>query len=145
MIVLVVLGNRMNDNGTPSAKMERRLAAAAALCRAVRPDAVIVSGGAANPKAGTTEAAFMRGRLIAEGIPAESIVAEGDSLTTKQNAEYSVPVLAEMNPEVVWLCTSEEHVRRPYLNPVRLFRREMKKKGLSAELRVCTERRLPSA
>ena len=60
MKALILLGNRMNDDGTLSAAMLERLALAEARYRKGDVDLIIVSGGLANPEAGVTEARAIR-------------------------------------------------------------------------------------
>ena len=59
------------------------------------------------------------------------IIKEDKSLTTKQNAEFSCPKAKELGADVMVLCTSKEHMERWYLNPVKLFKRYLKKYGAS--------------
>ena len=49
MIVAVILGNRMNDNGTLSALARKRLDLAEKLYKEYSPEEIILSGGRANP------------------------------------------------------------------------------------------------
>jgi len=88
-------------------------------------DKLIVSGGVANKKAGISEAQLMYDFLVQNGIPSESIIKEDKSLTTKQNAEFSVPLAAELGATEIILCTSSEHMKRSYLNPIKLFEKEL--------------------
>ena len=139
MKALILLGNRMNDDGTLSAAMFERLALAEARYRKGDVDLIIVSGGLANPEAGVTEARAMKEALVARGIPEDVVAEEGDSLTTVQNARYSVPLARAKGVTEIVLCSSREHIERWYLNPVRLFKRAMRKAGYPVSaLEVCT-------
>ena len=129
MKVFVLLGNRMNDDGTLSEKMKLRLNLCVKYYREIGCDKIIVSGGVANPKAGVTEADKMEEFLLKAGIPGEVIIKEDKSLTTKQNAEFSCPKAKELGVDTMVLCTSKEHMERRYLNPVKLFKRYLKKCG----------------
>lgn len=141
MKALIVLGNRMNDDGSLSDKMLVRLRLAEERYGKGDIDAVIVSGGLANPAAGSTEASVMKRELVLRGIPEDKITEEDRSLTTAQNAEYSVPLARSMGADVVVLCSSREHICRWYLNPVRLFLRRMRKAGYTRKaLEICTDR-----
>ncbi len=130
MEVFVLLGNRMNDDGTPSEILKGRLELAKKYYEERNPDKIIVTGGLANPVAGTPEAPVMKRELIARGIPEEIIIEEDKSLTTKQNAEFSVPIIKNLGADKVVLCTSAYHMKRWYLNPLRLFRFYMRRNGL---------------
>lgn len=127
MKVFVLLGNRMKDDGTLSDLMKLRLELAVKYYNECKPDYIIVSGGIANPIAGVAEADKMEEYLLAHGVPSEVIIKEDKSLTTKQNAEFSCPKAKELNADTLVLCTSKEHMNRWYLNPVKLFKRYLKK------------------
>lgn len=127
MKVFVLLGNRMNDDGTLSDLMKLRLNLAVKYYEENKPEKIIVSGGVANKKAGVAEADKMEEFLLNAGIPQEVIIKEDKSLTTKQNAEFSCPKAKEIGADTMVLCTSKEHMTRWYLNPVRLFKHYLKK------------------
>lgn len=125
MLVAVILGNRLNDDGSITDIMERRLESALKLNKLFKPDYIVVSGGVANAKAGVSEAQVMRDYLVERGVSDEKIVLEDKSLSTKQNAEFSVPICAKLNATEILLCTSLEHMSRGFLNPIKLFEKEL--------------------
>lgn len=127
MKVAVILGNRLNDDASITPVMEQRLQLALKLVEEHAPDKIIVSGGLANSAAGVAEAQVMCDWLIAHGVDENLIVKEDKSLTTKQNAKFSVPLAVELGAKTVLLCTSSEHMNRWYLNPVKLFVKQLKK------------------
>lgn len=127
MLALIVLGNRLNDDGSISAVMKKRLDMALRLDELFKPDIIIVSGGIANEKAQESEASKMREYLLNNGISFNKIIMEDKSLSTKQNAEYSVPIAAKLGATEILLCTSIEHMSRAYLNPLKLFQKELTK------------------
>ena len=55
MLVAVVLGNRMNDDGTPTELMLKRMQLTLEMYVRFNPDKIILSGGLANKKAGITD------------------------------------------------------------------------------------------
>lgn len=124
----------MNDDKTLSYRMKTRLAMTLKLFSTYHPDKIILSGGVANKVAGIAEADAMEKWLVENGMPAEVLVKEGKSLTTKQNAKYAVPMALEMNPDKIILCTSKEHLSRKYLNPKRIFERKLKKSKVPLEI-----------
>ena len=126
MLVAVVLGNRMNDDATPTQLMLKRMQLAMEMYVKFNPDKIILSGGLANTKAGITESQFMRGYLVEHGIPAEILLEENNSLTTKQNAQFSVPIAVELGADELVVVTSAEHMSRPFLNPLKLFQNKLK-------------------
>ncbi len=141
MIVAIILGNRMNDNGTLSALARQRLDLAEQLYKKFSPDEVILSGGRANLKVDTTEAEAMLKELKRRGNIDESvIILEKKSLTTKENAKYSVPIALKYNPDKIIVCTTREHATRPYLNPLRLFRRAVKDNKSDVPVEIFTNK-----
>ena len=139
MKVFVLLGNRMRDDGTISDLMRLRLELCVKYYNDHKPEYIIVSGGIANKIAGVAEADKMEEYLLASGVPQEVIIKEDQSLTTKQNAEFSVPKCKELNADTLVLCSTKEHIKRWYLNPVRLFKGYMRKyKATDIKLEVYT-------
>ena len=131
----------MNDNGTLSALARQRLDLAEQLYKKFSPDEVILSGGRANLKVDTTEAEAMLKELKRRGNIDESvIILEKKSLTTKENAKYSVPIALKYNPDKIIVCTTREHATRPYLNPLRLFRRAVKDNKSDVPVEIFTNK-----
>ena len=126
MLVAVVLGHRMNNDGTPSNTMLKRMQLVLQSYQKLCPDKIILSGGLANKKAGITEAQFMYDHLTAQGIPAHVLVKEEKSLTTWHNAKFSVPMAKDMGATEVVVITSVEHMSRFYLNPMCFFKSRLK-------------------
>ena len=125
MLVAVVLGNRINDDGSMSALMSARLKAALKAIEKFNPDKIILSGGAANDKVNVSEAEMMFEYLTSMGVAAEKLVTEDKSMTTKQNAEFSVPIALSLGATELLLITSPEHMCRKFYNPIRLFKKEL--------------------
>lgn len=125
MLVAIVLGNRLNDDGSLSEIMLKRLNMALSVNKLFAPDKFIVSGGVANKKAKISEAQAMLDFLVKNGISTDRIVTEDKSLTTKQNAEFSVPLAADLGATEILLCTSSEHMQRSYRNPIKLFENQL--------------------
>lgn len=127
MLVAIILGNRLNDDGSMSEIMRQRLSATLKINELFAPDKIILSGGVANPKAGVSEAEVMRDYLVGNGVAVGKLVLEDKSMTTKQNAEFSVPIAVELGATNILLCTSTDHMGRKFLNPIRLFSKELQK------------------
>ncbi|MFA6649437.1 MAG: YdcF family protein [Candidatus Izemoplasmatales bacterium] len=126
MKVAVVLGHRLNDNKTITEIMEKRLTLTIKLIHQLSIEKIIVSGGVANKKAGISEAEAMEDYLIQHGVEKEMIIKEDHSLTTAQNAQLSVPMAIAMGADTLVLCSTKEHLHRWYLNPIKLFKKQMK-------------------
>lgn len=130
MKILVVLGNRMNDDGSFSDAMMDRLNKT--LVVADDFDKIVVTGGVANPMAGVAEADMMSEWLVENGIPMSKLVVENRSHTTKENAKYSAPIIKGLGAEEVTLLSSAKHIDRKVLNPVRLFKKYTKLSTIQA-------------
>lgn len=75
----------------------------------------LIFSGAAQDKTGPSNAEAMRRLAIAAGVPAEDIIAEEYSATTKENAENTQAILRNNNISSVILVTSAYHQRRASL------------------------------
>lgn len=127
MLVAVVLGNRLKDDGSCTDIMMARLNLALEVDRFMKPDKIILSGGVANPLARKSEAQAMFDWLVVQGINADKLVLEDKSLTTKQNAKFSVPIALQLGADKILVCTTPEHMHRKFLNPIKLFRANLRK------------------
>lgn len=130
MKVAVVLGNRMADDGSLSDIMVLRLKLALEYIKKENPDKVILSGGVANKKAGISEADKIMDYLVNEGVSINLLIKEDKSLTTKENAKFSVPIARSLGADTIVIITSAEHIARKYLNPVKLFKRFLGKDNI---------------
>lgn len=126
MHVLVVLGNRMNDDGTMTGLSVKRLNAAMRFAVAFGVDKIILSGGVANKKANRSEAAAMREYLVDNCVAEDKLIREDQSTTTEENAKYSVPIAAKLGATEITVITSNEHMSRNFLNPIKLFEKELR-------------------
>ena len=77
----IILGNRLNDDGSITKLMKHRLELALELEKNFDLDKIIVSGGIANKKANVSEASVMASYLIEKGISAEKIIIEDQSMS----------------------------------------------------------------
>ena len=75
----------------------------------------LIFSGAAQDKSGPSNAAVMRREAQAAGVPAEDILTEEYSDTTKQNAENTQSIFASHHIKSVILVTSAYHQRRASL------------------------------
>lgn len=114
---IVVLGAPLLPDGRPSAVLEERIAAAAALFRAGGGAWVVASGG--HTGARRAEAHAIADGLRAAGIPDAVVIVEDVSQSTAENARETALRLAPLGARRVWLVTQPFHGRRAAL----LFRR----------------------
>lgn len=139
MLILVVLGHRLQDDGGITPTMRARLNLALKIEEVLKPQKIILSGGTANPAAGASEAEAMRKFLISHGVAPQKLILEDNSLSTKQNAKFSVPIAANSGATRLLICTTPEHMHRSFLNPVRLFAAQLKKYPQIRLLSCCNE------
>ncbi len=125
MLIFVVLGNRINDDGSMSELMSVRMKITLSAIEKFRPDKIILSGGVANSNIDVSEARMMYDYLKVHGVAEEIMVMEDKSMTTKQNAEFSVPIAFGLGATELLLITSPEHMNRKFLNPIKLFKKQL--------------------
>ena len=128
MKVAIILGNRMNDDGTISETMKKRLELTLELYKELKPDKIIVSGGIANRIANVSEASKMEEYLINKGISKDLIIQENESHTTRENALFSVPIALGLNADTIIICSTIEHFTKVPYNTVKFFSDELKDK-----------------
>ena len=107
--VMIVLGNRLNDDGSITKIMEERLQLALKGFKVFAPTKIIVSGGSPNKKADMSEALAMENYLIKSGISPDLIIKEDNSKTTVENAIFSIPMAFAYNPDAIIIVTSIDH------------------------------------
>lgn len=134
MVIAVILGNRMNDDGSMSDVMRARLELAKKLWDERRPDYMILSGGAPNKKTPITEASVMYDYLVAQGVDPGVLIKEDRSNVTNQNARNSVAIARELGADTLIVCSSHSHLTRRCFNPPKQFARHMKGSDIKLEL-----------
>lgn len=107
--VMIVLGNRLNDDASITSKMKERLELTLKGYKIFSPTKIIVSGGVANKKARISEAKAMQDYLINNGIPDNQVIMEDNSKSTVENALFSVPLALELSPDAIIVVTSIDH------------------------------------
>ncbi len=112
-LCLVALGFQLNPDGTMRDERIARLEVLKA-CAEKYPNALIVctGGGTASGNKDATEAGRMGEWLIENGVAAERVLVEDQSLTTAQNAVYSLNLLAAHHPQVkeIAIVSSDYHI-----------------------------------
>ena len=127
MTVAIVLGNWLNDDGSISKILEKRLAMTKELYFGKEVDKIIVSGGLANIKAGISEAEAMAKCLIRDGVNKDDILIENQSKTTNENALFSVPMAKKLGAKKLIIVTTIEHFTVYSYNPLKMFRNAIEK------------------
>ena len=112
-LAIVVLGFQLNPDGTMREELIQRLTVAKR-CAEKYPNALIVctGGGTASGNKDATEAGRMGEWLVENGLAPERVLVEDQSLTTAQNAVYSLNLLAAHHPQVkeIAIVSSDYHI-----------------------------------
>ncbi|MEC9434216.1 MAG: YdcF family protein [Pseudomonadota bacterium] len=115
--VIVVLGAALRPDGRPGPALARRADRGAALWRAAgaegRAAALLVTGGP--PNTILTEAAAMRARLMAAGVPDAAILVEARARDTEENARFAASLIRATGAARVTLVTDPWHMARARL------------------------------
>lgn len=120
VIVVLGCGFALDASGAvvPGA-LSRRIAVAAEVFASVAPAGTLVIASGGRAWGGVVEADAMRCELLRAGVPAEAIVCERSSLSTRDNARYSAAVMARRGLESATVVTCDWHLPRALV----LFRR----------------------
>lgn len=113
--IIVLGGNTANNRknwfeSLESSGTRSRVERAAELYRAAKAPRIVVSGAALD--GGFSEAQVMARTLENLGVPASAIMLENESLTTRENALYSVKQLQKQGITTALLVTSALHMPR---------------------------------
>ncbi|NUO52408.1 MAG: YdcF family protein, partial [Polyangiaceae bacterium] len=108
--VAVVLGCRVEHSGEPSGALRRRAAWAAAAYRAGLASKIIAAGG--RRWGDHVEAEAIARWLVKSGVPEDRVLMELCSLTTAENAIFSVPLLRRLEKSRAIVVTCEWHMPR---------------------------------
>lgn len=109
----VILGSKVHEDGTPSARLVARLERGRELHRDGRVQTLIVSGGLG--KEGHQEADVMRDWLVAAGVPADDILVDPDGVDTGATARNTTRLMKERELRSVVVVTQFFHVSRTKL------------------------------
>lgn len=111
--VAIVLGNTVESDGRPSARLRARLDKAVELYRGGLFRHVIVSGGTGVE--GFNEAEVMKRYLVSQGVPEGHIIADGEGLTTSLTARNAARVMKERGWQSALVISQYFHVSRTRL------------------------------
>ena len=111
--VAIVLGNTVESDGRPSARLQARLDKAVALYRAGLFRHVIVSGGVGVE--GFNEAEVMKRYLISQGVPEACITTDGEGMTTSLTARNAAQVMRKQGWQSALVISQYFHVPRTRL------------------------------
>ena len=111
--VALVLGNKVNPDGTPSPRLKARLDTAAKHYREGYFSKLIVSGGTGVE--GAPEGTAMRNYLVSQGISADKILVDNDGVDTEASAENTVAILKSNQMKSVFVVSQYFHIPRSKL------------------------------
>ncbi|HEX8556758.1 MAG TPA: YdcF family protein [Pyrinomonadaceae bacterium] len=111
--VAIVLGNTVERDGRPSARLRARLDKAVELHRAGLFGHVIVSGGVGAE--GFNEAEVMKRYLVGQGVPEDRVIADGEGLTTALTARNAARLMKEQGWRSALVISQYFHVPRTRL------------------------------
>lgn len=119
MNIGIALGYWLNDDGSISDLLIRRLKLAKELLDNKMIDYLILSGGVANTKAGRSESRAMYEYLLSIGVDKKYLLLEENSHTTDENFYFSLQIALPMNPKMIYIVSSNEHFTYYRFNPLK--------------------------
>jgi vancomycin permeability regulator SanA len=111
--VAVVLGNKIDSDGRPSARLQARLDKTVELYQQNFFTHILVSGGIG--REGFDEAEVMKQYLIEKGIPEESILVDSAGLTTYDTARNASQLMREKGWQSAMVISQYFHITRTRL------------------------------
>ena len=111
--VAIILGNTVESDGRPSARLRARLDKAVELYREGLFQHVIVSGGIGVE--GFNEAEVMKSYLVSQGVPGGCIIADGEGATTSLTARNAARVMKEQGWQSALVVSQYFHISRTRL------------------------------
>lgn len=114
-VVIVILGIKLDDDGTMSDELIGRLQVGLAIAKRLKNAYVVVTGGATAKKAPeVTEGGLMGAWLLSHGLEKHRLIIENKAPDTVSNAKYTYHILKEKYPQVdsVVMVSSDYHVSR---------------------------------
>lgn len=106
----VVLGNKVHEDGSLSARLQARLDKSVELFRDGRVQWILVSGGLG--KEGFWEGDKMKDYLLAKGIPSGSILVDNYGDNTEKTVEHTLQVADSLNLGSVIAVSQYFHITR---------------------------------
>ena len=107
---IVVLGARVQPDGSPSPTLKARAEHAAELFNRGFASTLIFSGGVGD--FGGSEASVARDVVVKLGVPPENCVLEEDSHSTKQNAQFTARLMNQRGLKSLIIVTDPSHLPR---------------------------------
>jgi vancomycin permeability regulator SanA len=109
----LVLGSKVELDGTPSPRLRARLERTVELYQAGAFPVVIASGGVG--REGFDEAAVMRDYLVAHGVPEDRVLVDSSGVTTYASAQATERIVRERKLKSVFVVSQYFHLPRARL------------------------------
>ncbi|WP_294288720.1 YdcF family protein [uncultured Chryseobacterium sp.] len=106
----VILGNKVNEDGTLSMRLEKRLESGIQLYKNCRVRRILVSGGLG--KEGFYEGDKMKEFLVSEGIPDSGIIVDNKGDNTRKTVENTLELRPELQFNSIIVVSQYFHVTR---------------------------------
>jgi vancomycin permeability regulator SanA len=111
--VAVVLGSKVNPDGTPSPRLEARLGRALELYRGGWTSRILVSGGTGVE--GVPEGTAMKRWLVARGVPDAAVIVDDQGVDTRATARNTVALMRTHDLHTVIVVSQYFHIPRTRL------------------------------
>lgn len=111
--VAVVLGSKVNPDGTPSPRLSARLGRALDLYRAGVTPRILVSGGTGIE--GVPEGTAMKRWLVSQGVPDAAIIVDDQGVDTRATARNAVVLMRANNLHSAIVVSQYFHIPRTRL------------------------------
>lgn len=111
--VALVLGSKVESDGTPSPRLRARLDRTVELYKAGYFPAIIASGGIG--KEGYDEGSVMRDYLVSHGIPKECVIVDSKGMTTYMSARNTRDIARQRDFKTVFVISQYFHIPRARL------------------------------
>ncbi|MCW3125774.1 MAG: hypothetical protein JWO03_1432 [Bacteroidetes bacterium] len=108
--VAVILGNKVNDDGTLSSRLQKRVECGSALYKAGRVRHIIVSGGFGTE--GYFEGDKMREYLLKDGIPESDITVDNMGRTTRETVRNTRQIRDDLHFSSMIVVSQYYHITR---------------------------------
>ena len=108
--IAVILGNKVNEDGTLSERLTQRLACGLALYRAGRVGRLLVSGGLGQE--GFYEGDKMRDYLRAQGVPDSVIIVDNQGSNTQQTVRNTLRLRPQLRFRSLIVVSQFYHISR---------------------------------
>ena len=128
MNITVILGKRLNDDGSMKEELINRIELGLKTYKESKSDFLVLCGGMPNKLAGRTEASAMNEYVLSKGFDSNKIILEDKSKTTWGNAIYLQKLLKNnFSINKLYLVSTKYHFDRGFGSCYKIFKRHFRK------------------